>query len=600
MKFWSLLLPVLLLWQTGIAQRKTEGRNPLGAPGEAALYKVSFTTGVQTAFANLGSDGAKDTSLTSRLQGSLQVVCMDTVNGKWYYYGFFPEITRSSFPLPQNQQLVIREVLHKGFYFSQYSTGKMDSLWFLYNVPKAAEHLTLQLLEYFQYYLPPLPDTGWQAELLLTDGRVSAAYRSSANSGKVQLTGLTPVYENGPTGMFVRSNEYIPNVDYVFDHGRLQSVKGAVTRKAKINHTTITTLTNSFEYTLQPAARTRPVSAGIRSHAGLKGRPFFDPARAMQKIQESYTARSRQISVSGLLEQLRLNEGRKDVNVQDKLAEEVKICFLMEKDSLSLLRAAFMDADINGIGFKTMRTGLITASTRYAQEIVCDYIIAHKGNRNVMKKILPSAGLMRTPSRSLQTTLEMLAFDSTLEETTRSAALLALGNIAGSLLQQDTARAGSLVQRLAVFIDRSGDDMLLLSVLGNAGAPVGQPYILSLLKDSNTAVKAYAYYALRFMPQPIIDSIYQQALVYEQEEEVLINVFNALFLRPYNDSVATAVYEFVVQEHPEKARLGALQVLFEWSYRQPALLEKINAIAAGNSNAVVRKAALQFLARAGI
>jgi hypothetical protein len=589
MKLWLLILPALLLWQTGITQPK----------GQAALYKVTFSTGVQTDFAALGSGEGKDTSLTSRLQGTLQVMYIDTAKGKWYCYGFFPEITQSSFPLPQKEQQAIREVLRRGFYFTQYSTGRMDSLWLPNNVAAAAEHFTMQLLEYYQYYLPIAPDTGRQAELPLTDGRVLANYSSSADGSKLQLTGLTPVYENSPTGMFVRSNEYIPDVSYVFSHRRLQAIRGSVIRKAKINHKTITTLTNTFEYILQPIAKAWPVPAAVLSRStGLKGRPFYDPERSMQKIQEDFAARSRQISIAGLLEQLQLNEERKDVNVQDKLSEMVKTCFVTGKDSLSLLREAFMNADVNGIGFKTMRTGIITASTSYAQEIVRDYIAARKTDRNAMKRILPSAGLMRTPARSLQTTLELLAFDSTQEETTRSAALLALGNIAGSLLQPAAARADSLVQRLAVFTDRSGDDMLLLSVLGNAGNPTGLPYILPLLKDRDTVVKAYAYYALRFISQPLIDSLYRQALVHEQEEDVLINVLNALFLRPYNDGLATTVYEFVGQERPEKTRLGALQVLFEWSYRQPALLEKIRAIATGNSNSAVRKTALQFLARA--
>lgn len=92
--------------------------------------------------------------------------------------------------------------------------------------------------------------------------------------------------------------------------------------------------------------------------------------------------------------------------------------------------------------------------------------------------------------------------------------------------------------------------------------------------------------------------MYQRALLNEKAPEMFTNIFNALFLRGYSARLSEVLYKLAQEGAIENTRLEALQVLFEWSYRQPTLLEKIRAIAGDNSNSVVRKTALQFLARA--
>ncbi len=69
-------------------------------------------------------------------------------------FPLFFAIDSSQFPLPAGEQQHIRESLHKGFYFSQLQRGLVDSVWFPHPVSEAAEHITLQLLEYYQYCLP--------------------------------------------------------------------------------------------------------------------------------------------------------------------------------------------------------------------------------------------------------------------------------------------------------------------------------------------------------------------------------------------------------------------------------------------------------------
>lgn len=587
----------------GLTQLPTHAwPQPRWVVDETAIYQVQFTTAVQTDFSMLGS-GARDTSLMSSLKGQMQFTCTGASAGKWYFYCSFA-IDSNRFPLPAGEQQHIRESMHKGFYFSQQQNGVIDSVWFPHPVSEAAEHITLQLLEYYQYALPAEADTGWQGVLSLTNGIVSASYKADHknNAGNViRLTALTLLPESGQAGMLVRIDQYIAGVDYRFNRltGRLQQVKGTVVRKAKINHKTITTLTNTFQYDWQ--------SGGIAGSAQISpswpvatisGRPIYYPEKQLQKMQESYVTRSNNISIARILQELQENETSKDENVQDRLAVEIKTSLLAGKDSLSFLRNALQDADETGIGFKTLRTGFITASTEYAQETVRDYIRLYKGDRSKMQKIIPSAGLMRSPLRLLQIELEVLAFDTATEESTGTSAQLALGNMAGTLRNVDPLRADSIASRLTHFLAGGEDDMLLLSALGNCGTQNILPFVLPHLSDTNKAVKAYAFYALRFVGLPVVDSLYRQALVTEHDPEILTNVLNALFLRNYDAPLAKALHQLVEGSDAEQIQLAALQVLFEWSYRQPDLLLTIKEIAGKSSSNAVNKAARQFLARA--
>lgn len=565
---------------------------------ETAVYQLSFTTTVKTNFAAIGSLGM-DTSLTGMLEGEMQQVCIDKGEDKWSFYVCFPSMRRFRFPLSATEQASVAQILRDGFYFSQYSIGIIDSIWLPAKTSASAEHIILQLLEHYQYCLPAGNDSNLQQALFLTEGPVWATYQMGQEIGpsrNIRLTALSLQRQSSPVNMIARTLEYEADVHYDFSNNQLKQVAGQVVRKAKVNHKTTTTLTNSFKFVRQPVSK-KKIPVPVKPPAHFQERPLYYPEKKLQQVQAANLAKSKRISIAGILYKLNQNETARDEQLQDKLATDIKISFLTNKDSLHLLREVFMESPVNGITFKTLRTGIVTAATPYAQYIVSDYILHYKDDGARLGKIIPSAGLVHAPLVSLQNTMEKFAFDSDMDEAIRSAALLALGNMAGNLRSADTVRADSLSIALAMFLQTGQDHMLLLSVLGNCGAGVALPYIRPLLSDSNEIIRGYAYYALRFIHQPVVDSLYEQALKVEQAPEVLTNIFNGLFLRGYAPGLSEELLHLVEQHATESIRLEALRVLFEWSYRQPALLNNIREVAAGNSNDTVRKTALQFLAR---
>jgi hypothetical protein len=595
MRYWTLVVIFLLSKGISIAQ-------PVEwTVQEMAVYQLTFTTAVKTNFSAIGSQGM-DTSLAGMLQGNMQQTCIDKAADKWYFHVSFPLIERCRFPLPATEQASIAQSLRDGFYFSQHINGVIDSIWLPDTITAATEHIILQLLEHYQCYLPAMQDSVSRQSMLLTEGPVWATYQREQAGGRlrtIRLTGLEPQQQSSPVNMIARTHQYNADVRYAFGSKGLEQVVGQVVRKAKVNHKTITTLTNSFQFVLQGKIKQAPpTQVPGKPPAHFQGRPLFYPEKGLQQLQAVNIARSKKISVAGIIMQLQQNEITRDEYVQDKLATDVKVSFLTHKDSLHLLRALFMASPVTGLTFKTLRTGIVTAATPYAQEMIRDYILLYKDDPLRSGKIIPSAGLVSTPLPMLQDMLERVAFDTAVAETIRSAALLALGNMAGNLRQADSVRADILTLALARFLQPKGDDMLLLSVLGNSGASVVLPYIRPLLADVGDVTRGYAYYALRFIQQPVVDSLYERALQQGQASEVLTNIFNALFLRAYHPLLSSSLHH-LIEIHPvESTRLEALRVLFEWSYRQPTLLSAIRVIATGNSNPAVRKTALQFLARA--
>lgn len=595
---WLLLLTGLLLTQANYARQTNDSPDSLWwALHSWANHHVVFSTQVQTDFAGLGAQG-QDTSLTGQLRGTMRTECVGMTADRQFFHAFFPTIDRCRFPLPASVQQSIQGVLSGGFYYSRSYAGLVDSIWFPAAVTDAAEHVVVQLLEPFQWSYPVVATEGEQPVMALSDGLARARFRQIADDSctqACQLDSLAWIYPGGQTGVLARRIKYMSDSRYCFDQQRVRSIAGRVVRKAKVNHKTVTILTNIFSYRLAGAGSGGRVKD--MHYTAFYQRPLYYPGRLELKVKEDLLAKSRRLTIAGLLKALRQNESLGDVNRQDLLAEAVKICFVAEKDSLELLRKAFIAAPVNSITFKTLRTGIVTASTPYAQQVLGDFISLNKDAADKLKKVIPSAGLVRTPMPALQQLLEKLAVDVHTGEPVVAAAVLALGNMAGTIRLVERDRADSLTERLGNWLQAHGDEMLLLSVMGNSGTQVAVPYILPLLTNTDTTVRAYAYYALRFIQSPLVDSVYGTVLTKEQHPVILTNVFNALFLRTGNEMLKAALLK-LVEHADEPVRLEALQVLFEWSYREPALLTVFRELAVSNTSGAVKKAARQFLARA--
>ncbi len=173
-----------------------------------------------------------------------------------------------------------------------------------------------------------------------------------------------------------------------------------------------------------------------RDHSGqpplLQGARSIIRKSSFKKCRKAYLAKSRAISIARLLQELQENEIRKDANVQDRLALEIKTSLVAGKDSLSFY-AKYLEANETGIGFKTLRTGFIYMLLQNMRRRRC--AIIYGSIKEIVLKCKRSFLLrgLCSPMRLLQTELEVLSFDTASEESIRTSALLALGNMAGDI-----------------------------------------------------------------------------------------------------------------------------------------------------------------------
>lgn len=565
---------------------------------EEALYSVQFSTIVNTSLAVFGGNG-KDTSITGSLSGRMRIYYLATENLRESFYVRFDTGLKAIFPLPAKELRIMNENLLQGFQFIRSANGLIDSIFIPATFSDATEHIAIQLLEYFQFYIPVTNEDHWQSRIQANDGLLVAGYsrQSTANGDHyIHLTSLSPVQENSPGLVLSRYNWYDADMKYYFSKNALlpQRVEGNVNRRSGINHKTLLRELNTFQFVLL-SVKTNQVNNFKRNSTRLKARPLYYPEKLLERTREKNILKSQSINISSIIQQLQENDQVKNENQQDKLAEDIRACFQAGKDSLSMIKDIFLKADINAFSFKTIRTALITGATSFAQEIIREYLANNAGDWNKLKKIIPSAGLIRDPSYSIQQMLENFAFGKDAPGAISSSSQLALGNMAGSLRFTNTRRADSIASELASFIQPGEDPVLFLSVIGNCGTNNIISFVVPFLSDSSAEIRSYAYYALRFMDSPLVDALFEMGLQKEKEASPLVNIFNALHFRKYNSSLSNSLLNIIASDSSQAIRLGALEVIFEWSNWQPALLASIKNVAADNSNVAIRKKAKEFL-----
>jgi len=294
-----------------------------------------------------------------------------------------------------------------------------------------------------------------------------------------------------------------------------------------------------------------------------------------------------------LLQGIAANQIKKDENLRDMLVENIQLSFLTEKDSLWLFKQALMNAQPDSLDFRTLRAGIASSSTPYAQTVIAEYLTRHIQDPMRLKRMIPSAGLIKNAGPILQLALEKIAYSN---NPNASAAKLALGNIAGSIKKTNPSRADSIADKLAKSLVSYDDDFLLLSVLGNCGVETMFPYIQPYLKDSVPALRGYACYALRFLGGPNIDKIFLHALTTEKDEDAQQHIFNGLFFRKPDQAMINYIYQLVITENNEKVGLAALRLLFQWSYNQPDLLNLIYESSQKGATEELRKMAAELYA----
>jgi len=582
----------LFLLLTVIAQVKAQ----------TASYQLRFSTSVATQFNMIGAD-VPDTTLKGTLEGILKLKVVVKDKNSTLYSCSFDTLKKVDFPLSGLQLEVMYSYLKKGFAFRQLKNGGIDSIYLHPEISDATESVIMQFLECYQANLPEKRQSAWKSTITLSDGTADAYWSGSteqANSKNVartiRITKLEEHRDTDPAGvqMLYRYTAYNTDLCWSFSaDNTLQHLEGFLNRKAKVNHKTMTRLDNTILLNLikSDTKKEKIKTPEIQSYTYI--RTLNDTGKLKERDRAEQINRSKRFSINMLLQGIAANQIKKDENLRDMLVENIQLSFLTEKDSLWLFKQALMNAQPDSLDFRTLRAGIASSSTPYAQTVIAEYLTRHIQDPMRLKRMIPSAGLIKNAGPILQLALEKIAYSN---NPNASAAKLALGNIAGSIKKTNPSRADSIADKLAKSLVSYDDDFLLLSVLGNCGVETMFPYIQPYLKDSVAALRGYACYALRFLGGPNIDKIFLHALTTEKDEDAQQHIFNGLFFRKPDQAMINYIYQLVITENNEKVGLAALRLLFQWSYNQPDLLNLIYESSQKGATEELRKMAAELYA----
>ncbi|HEY5952255.1 MAG TPA: HEAT repeat domain-containing protein, partial [Kofleriaceae bacterium] len=176
--------------------------------------------------------------------------------------------------------------------------------------------------------------------------------------------------------------------------------------------------------------------------------------------------------------------------------------FRLDPSSVALAAAAVANHDPNA---SLIVGALGEAGTPVAQRALADMLASQTPGDETAVHAAVSLGLTQSPTRA---TFDALAAATRRNDDVGNTALLAFGNAASRIADEDPAEAARRVDELLARLARSQDDderLLLLRALGNTGDARILPALAQALASSNVAVRTAATEALRLVPG--IDSL---------------------------------------------------------------------------------------------
>lgn len=566
-------------------------------------YAVVFNSSVKT-YLSFFNNAISDTQLTAKVEGSLNLYIKTDRQKRSHVCGRFAALSKLQLPLPDYVAKEVSECLMSGFCFTQDGNGVVDSIFFPEVPTEAAEHIVIQLVEGFQYYRNDIANgVALQHELSLSDGKVMANFRQSvegAGQTTLVLDSLRSVQQRSSrqVELVPQHTLYNTTVRFGIDKEAVVpiSIEGFITRESRISHRLASRMVNNYSF-----LRGKKITAAFVCPGYQYSRPLFYPERLTLVRQKQLADRAEKIKYQQLEEALLAVTDSTPELPQMHIGDDLN-AVLSTGTFLPVIEDLFIRSDPRSARFKLIRGALINAATPAAQEMIGRLIRQYRlYDPSLLRYIIPSAGLMKTPGYELQYELEDLVADSLFPAERKASVYLALGNMAGQLNEINISRADSLVKRIIVQLENNNDAILLLSVLGNAGTQYSLSVIRPFLQDSSTAVSSMAYYAMRFIDDPAVDELYVSALIRSdlRDDRRIAAILEALFYRAYQPAISSLM-EKMMKNGAVELQLLYLQLICHHSYKETSLIELIREIGSRYLDNETGKAANSFIEKAGL
>ncbi|MDY7230330.1 HEAT repeat domain-containing protein [Hyalangium rubrum] len=488
------------------------------------------------------------------------------------------------------------------FFITLDRTGAVKFVHFERELDGLAQGLLRSMVASTQFVMAGAPRASWEATEFDSTGQYLAAYRLLAPA-RVEKTKRHYTHMATPQGLApldpsvqiqVRSLSTIELAEDLW----IRSLEGAETLvvnmgegmpEASTTHQVSLRLLDRLEdASLLGAMSARQASLVTQALASLVGQAP-DP---MEHYRQVLGNRRFEDMVQDLRSLPQDEKARDDARTA--ALERLRALFMLQPTE-ALKVSDILRSGIDPIAASPMLGALSAASTPEAVQVLSRTIEDTTLSQPVRTDAVAALGMAEAPTQEGVDTLWRTAQGATPE--LRETATLALGNAAMNLQDEDTGRAGTLVEKLsAAYRSATSPEQqaLVLRALGNTHSASAIPLILEGARSTSAQVRAAAAVALRFYPDPSMDRLLSELLVTDSAPEVRKSVVFACSFRALmpllpalqralqSDPADTVRAEIVVLLGRNRAAVPQAEALLTWSSQH-------------DRSADIRQAALSFL-----
>jgi Lipoprotein amino terminal region len=488
--------------------------------------------------------------------------------------------------------------------------GKILTLRFAPNTSKIAQSFARTVFASVQFVTPPQSGSSgsWETQESDPNGQYIAQY--TARSGKFQKTKLryrqpernSPSNNSQITPVITSDGQLTAEFDR--GSGRLMTLQGEETQRfevskklvgqAKTNlqltYTSQSQLTETALQTLHDRSAQREAQSPAVSLSEA-----LSEAESNAKIQRQALGES---TLETLLAELDAAEKSADKtqNVTPLYLKFKALVYLQPQTSKALAQR-LMHSPADSLSMQMLVGALSAIGHEPAQVALVQIMQDHAQDWETALLIIPSLAAVPSPTPTTVTALNQCAFASA-DQRVASTAQLALGAIARNLAEPAPDRASAIVDQFIQNLMTAKSNAAIkqnLLVLGNAGSPRSLDAITKFVTSPEAEIRSIAVVALRWLADPQVDRILNQAIKQDSDDNVRAETVVALGFRPMTAENLAVQKQVLAADQSVKVRLALLKNLWQVREQFPEVITIVQQLAQTDPDQDLRTAANSLL-----
>jgi Lipoprotein amino terminal region len=488
--------------------------------------------------------------------------------------------------------------------------GKILTLRFAPNTSKIAQSFARTVFASVQFVTPPKSGSSgsWETQEEDPNGQYIAQY--TARSGKFQKTKLryrqpernSPSNNSQITPVITSDGQLTAEFDR--GSGRLMTLQGQETQRFEVSKKPVGQAKTNLQLTY--TSQSQLTETALRTlHDHSTQREAQSPAVSLSESlseAESNAKIQRQALGESTLETLlaELDAAEKSADKTQNVTPlylKFKALVYLQPQTSNALAQRLMHSPADSLSMQMLVGALSAIGHEPAQVALVQIMQDHAQDWETALLIIPSLAAVPSPTPTTVTALNQFAFASADQRVT-STAQLALGAIARNLAEPAPDRANAIVDRFIQNLMTAKSNEAIkqnLLVLGNAGSPRSLDAITKFVTSPTAEIRSIAVVALRWIADPQVDRLLNQAIKQDSDDNVRAETAVALGFRPMTAENLTVQKQVLAADQSVKVRLALLKNLWQVREQFPEVTTIIQQLAQTDPDQDLRTAANSLL-----